>query len=345
MTTREELILKFLADNNLEGFKREPMSSDASFRRYERLVAGDKSFILMDAPPEKEDVLPFINIDGYLRRRDLNAPEIYAKDENNGFLLLEDFGDFSFTNVLSGKTEYGDKYSEAELYIAATNVITQLHRSTLPNVMPKYDDELLLNECELLTKWYCPNILGGKIDDSAKDEYLSIWKDLCKKAHIGDDVVVLRDYHADNLMWLPERLGAKNVGILDFQDAVIGSPVYDIVSLLEDARRDVDSETVYAVIDHYLSLRKSIKKDDFMAAYAILAAQRNCKIIGIFARLAVRDGKERYLDYLPRVWGHLERGIEHPVLLPFKDWLNKYIPKELRNKKKFKLPEKEYDIA
>jgi aminoglycoside/choline kinase family phosphotransferase len=344
MHDRESLIVKFLKKHKLGQARREKLSSDASFRHYERIYTEQKSFMLMDAPPEKEDIRPFVNIDNYLRNRGLNAPEIHAADEKNGFILLEDFGDDSFTRVLSGKSALSAQYKEDELYLAAMDVLIQLDRSTLPQKTPDYDGELLMREVKLLTDWYLPNV-SDSFAQSAADDYIEIWDKLLHFQKVGEDVVVLRDYHADNLMWLPERNGVHNIGLLDFQDAVIGSPVYDIISLLEDARRDVSIETVNACINHYLDARKSIDRADFMATYAILAAQRNCKIIGIFARLAIRDQKTRYINYLPRVWQHLEKGLLHPVLAPLNFWFEKNIPSEIRKPEAFILPDKELAVG
>lgn len=342
---REQLIKEFLKTNDVAHYERHPITSDASFRSYERLIDGENVLILMNAPPPKEDVRPFINIDNYLIRRGFTAPKIYAQDEKNGFLLLEDLGDDSFTKVLSGDSSLSDELSEKELYTEAVDVLIQLGRSTLPSNMPGYNDVLLMEECKLFTEWYLPYVDGlGDISDKAK-EYAELWQGLLEHPKVAEDVVVLRDYHADNLMWLPERIGVERVGLLDFQDAVIGSPVYDLVSLLEDARRDVNEETVKMAKSHYLNERKSIDRDLFEAHYAILAAQRNCKIIGIFARLAVRDNKERYLKYLPRVWKHLEKGLEHPVLEPLKQWMDTTLPKSKRKVSSFITPEKEYAIA
>lgn len=235
-------------------------------------------------------------------------------------------------------SSFSSNVSEKDLYSAAIDVLVALHSSTLPSKMPGYNDELLSKECELLTDWY---MLGVGIEsDKAKKDYLAIWQDLFKYKKVGDDVVVLRDYHADNLLWLPEREGIQKVGLLDFQDAVIGSPVYDIVSLLEDARRDVDLVNVSAAIDHYLGAVGSIDRESFMAAYSILAAQRNCKIVGIFARLAIRDNKLRYLDYLPRVWRHIEYDLQHPVLKELKLWLDECIPQEARKPGAFSVEKK-----
>ena len=344
MINREELIISFLKKIELSGAKREPIASDASFRRYERIKTNNRSFMLMDAPPVREDVKPFINIDKYLRGVGLSAPEIYAADEKNGFILLEDYGDDSFSNVLA-VLEKSKKYSEKKLYLSAMDVLIRLSSSGVPGNIPHYDNVLLANESRLLTEWYLPNI---KIDthmnkavDKAVDEYVSIWDELLTFNKISDDVIVLRDFHADNLMWLPDRAGPQNVGLLDFQDAVIGSCVYDIISLLEDARRDVSKDTVNACIEYYLDASKSIDKQNFMKIYAILAAQRNCKIIGIFARLALRDGKVRYLNYLPRVWRHLENGLNNLALERLKIWFDNYIPKSCRHSSLFSSAQKE----
>lgn len=341
MKDRERLIAEYIKKHNLDSAKRVKLSSDASFRSYERLMLNNKTIMLMDAPPEKENIASFVNIDKYLIRRGLSAPEIYDFDEKNGFMLLEDFGSDSFTNVLSGKSELSSSNNEVELYQAAIDVLIQLDRSTLPTKTPDYDGELLMKEVMLLPDWYLPHTNPEENTNTVVEEYIAIWDNLLNFTKVSDDVVVLRDYHADNLMWLPERLGVTNVGLLDFQDAVIGSPVYDIVSLLEDARRDVSEQTVKHCINHYLNTRKSIDKDTFESVYAILAAQRNCKIVGIFARLAVRDNKPRYLNYLPRVWKHLEKGIQHPVLESLNKWFEKVLPVDIRKPSSFVINYKE----
>jgi len=332
---RAHLTIDFLAKNGWGKATRFPLSGDASFRRYERLKLNGKTMMLMDAPPPQEDVNPFIYIDEYLRDIDLSAPEIFAKDIKNGFLLLEDLGDDIFTEVLSGKSPLSNKCNEKDLYIAAVDALVELQNALLPKNLPPYNEKLLMDECKLLSDWYLPHI--GIKSKHAGEEYLSIWEQLLKLEKIADDVVVLRDYHADNLLWLPGRKGVKKVGLLDFQDAVIGSPVYDIVSLLEDARRDVDLITVSATIDHYLNLRPSIQRDEFIAAYSILAAQRNCKIVGIFTRLAFRDNKPRYLSYLPRVWKYIMYDVQHPVLKDLKQWFEKEIPEDKRKPEAFDL--------
>jgi aminoglycoside/choline kinase family phosphotransferase len=345
MDIREELIIAFLTENGWGTSTRTKLFSDASFRHYERLSNGEKSVMLMDAPPEKEDIKPFVNIDHYLRRNNFNAPQIYAMDEKNGFLLLEDFGNDSYTNLLSGKSSLSGKYEEEELYCAAIDVIAGLHRIPLAEKIADYDYSLLMRECRLLVDWYLPNI-GLDMDvKAAGEEYIEIWKDILTGIKPAEPVTVMRDFHADNLMWIPNRSGIERVGLLDFQDAVAGSPVYDLVSLLEDARRDVANDTVDACLKRYIKNRKVLDKDEFMANYAMFAAQRNCKIVGIFARLAIRDNKPRYLSYMPRVWGHLMNDIKHPALAPLKKWISKIIPAAKRKPDAFIIPEKEESVA
>lgn len=324
---RLKALTTFLQQHQLANAEIVPIAGDASFRRYFRLHQHDMRFIVMDAPPEKEDTEPFIHIANYLRRHDLSAPEIIEKDVEKGFLLLEDLGDDSFSSLLQKHPE-----KESALYHGAIDVLIHLSRLDLPKKTPNYDTDLLLKECRLLTDWFITYFVDTPpLPEEAEEAYIALWKGLCNIAKIDQNVLVLRDYHADNLMWLPQRRGVQTIGLLDFQDAVIGSPIYDIISLLEDARRDVDPNVVQHVTNYYIHQRQRVNREDFMAAYAILAAQRNCKIIGIFARLAARDGKQRYLDFLPRVWHNLHHDLSHPVLTPLKTWIDRYIPEESRS--------------
>lgn len=298
------------------------IQGDASFRRYERLLWEGKTAILMDAPPGKEDIRPFIAVDHYLKNHGFAAPSIWASDAINGFMLLEDLGNDSYSKVLAGATTLQEKYTELQLYEQAIDVLSLLHAQDLPDNFPHYDEALLLREAMLMLEWYFPVLNGEPLPGSLQQEYIALWKQLFPYLRALPKVTVLRDYHADNLMWLPERAGIEKVGLLDFQDAVIGSPAYDMVSLLEDARRDVAPETVTVMINRYLAANPHINRKDFLAAYAILGAQRNCKIVGIFARLSARDGNSAYLTLLPRVWRHIMHDIQHPLLVPLKKWLN-----------------------
>ena len=182
-----------------------------------------------------------------------------------------------------------------------------------------------MRELRLFSDWFLPQILDGSALEDAQADYVSLWRDMLKAVRLEARLFVHRDYHADNLMWLEDRSGIKRVGLLDFQDALAGDAAYDLVSLLEDARRDVPLPLADELKQHYLQ-RSGADAISFSAAYALLAAQRNCKIVGIFTRLAARDGKQHYLDYLPRVWGHLNHDLEHPLMASLARYMNQYIP-------------------
>lgn len=289
-------IENFLAAAGLQQYERKPLAGDASNRRYERIVTEGGNFMLMIAPPDKEDVRPFVAVDEILLAAGLNAPDIIARDVEAGLLLLQDFGDDSYSSVL--RAGQGD---ELELYKAALEVLESLPSEA---AVPEYSAEKLVQESLLYIDW-----LATSAD---KDGFVEVLKHLLSKL-APNNRLVLRDYHADNLMWLPQNDGLQKVGLLDFQDALLGNPAYDYVSLLEDARRDVAPATVAALLKG--------KSEQFLQDYAILGAQRNLKIIGIFHRLHKRDGKERYLQFLPRVWAHLRNDLQHPALVELKKWI------------------------
>ncbi len=295
-------IVNFLDKSGLKGAEIKSLPSDASYRHYARIKKDNQKFILMIAPPEKEDVRPFLKIGEILRNANLNAPEIFAKDINAGLLLLEDFGDDLFSAVLRE-----NRGNESELYAAAIKLLEDLPKTA---DIQEYSRAKLIEEVSLFTDWFATG--------ADKDAYINIWQNLLDRLDNKEKVLVLRDYHADNLVWLPERAGAHKIGLLDFQDAVIGHPAYDLVSLLEDARRDVDKNIAAQTL--------KTKTPDFLRDYFILAAQRNCKIIGIFNRLKKRDGKDGYLKFLPRVWAHLRADLEYPALAELKKWMEKNVP-------------------
>ncbi len=305
-----------------------PLAGDASFRRYVRVRKDGRSAMLMDAPPGKEDVRPFVAVAEYLYGQGFSAPGILARDVESGLLLLEDLGDASFTSLL--KVGAAD---EQELYGAAIDVLAGWHVGAFsnPRALPlaAYKEELLMREIRLFSQWFLPQVLGKDKARALAGEYDSLWQEVLAGAPLERATWVHRDYHADNLMWLPEREGVRRVGLLDFQDGVYGDAAYDLVSLLEDARRDVARPLADAMIARYLD-HTGADAARFRAAYAVLGAQRNSKIIGIFARLAARDGKAAYLHFLPRVWAHLERDLEHPALAALKGWLDTHVTKEMR---------------
>ncbi len=295
----------------------EPLAGDASFRRYFRIRAGERSAMLMDAPPPNEDPAPFLRAAKWLDGNGLRAPRILAEDAARGLVLLEDFGEVRMR-------EYLDQWpdDEREVYQAAIDALVELHRMP-PGPFVDYSLAEYQREAKLFVDWYCPaqNLyIDGASYSAAWEEVLS---PLLPRQRPG--VVVLRDYHAENIM----LLGAlHDQGLLDFQDALIGHPAYDLVSLLQDARRDVSPDLEAAMFDYYVS--KADPGVDFAADYARLGAQRNAKIVGIFVRLWKRDGKPRYLDLIPRVWAQLERDLAHPALEPVARWFDANVPAALR---------------
>lgn len=297
-----------------------PLAGDASFRRYFRVVQDARRAVLMDAPPPHEDPRPFIAIAEHLAREGFSAPVIHAQDLAEGLVLLEDFGDLRLKEYLEAQPG-----EEAAVYTRAIDLLADLHRRPAADV-PAYDRAVYQREVGLLTEWYCPAI-GLPVDEVA---YRAAWDAVLPLAEQSKSpaVTVLRDYHAENIM-LIDRPGVRGLGLLDFQDALAGHPAYDLVSLLQDARRDVPPAIEQAMLAHYHAVASP--PADFDAAYAVLGAQRNAKIIGIFTRLWKRDGKPRYLDFLPRMWGLLERDLAHPALAPVADWFAANIPADKRH--------------
>lgn len=299
--------------------EREPLPGDASFRRYIRLRKGKETAMLMDAPPEREDVQPYVEVAKHLHASGYAAPAVMAADAAQGFVLSEDLGDALYTRVLS-KTSVGER----GMYEAAVDVLAAWHKDKRMRKgsalsLPEYDDAVLLREVGLFSEWFLPAVLpeGAGL---AKG-YMALWKELIMFAGLPCEAFVHRDYHADNLLWLK----GGRVGMLDFQDALYGHEAYDLVSLLEDARRDVSPELAEAMIARYLKAT-GMEEKAFRVAYAFLGAQRNSKIIGIFTRLSRRDGKHHYLQHLPRVWRYLERDVKHPALAALSRWLEAHVP-------------------
>jgi aminoglycoside/choline kinase family phosphotransferase len=333
--TRDAAMHAFLAQTPWADAQLHPLKGDASFRRYTRLARGAETAMLMDAPPPKEDVRPYLAVARHLRARGYSAPDILAEDADQGFLLLEDLGDDLFTGVLAGRRILDKPVSERDLYLRAVDLLAawrrdpHMARPRAQLTLPDYSETLLLQEAALLCDWFLPQALGDTRAQALREEYLALWRAILNAHPVTGDLLVHRDYHADNLLWLPRRTAHAGVGLLDFQDAVWGHPAYDLASLLEDARRDVGGDTVHACIERYLA-QTHADADAFMTAYAVLAAQRNCKIIGIFVRLAVRDGKHGYLHYLPRVWRHLQYDLEHPALARLRAWVDRQIPEAAR---------------
>lgn len=318
---RSLLIDDFLSRQGLAGCLRVPIAGDASFRRYERVTRADGSTcVLMDAPPEKEDVRPFLAVQSCLWQEGYSVPDVLGKDEAHGFLLLEDVGDASFSRVLADAPE-----REMGLYAAAVDVLADIAARGVTASLPVYGLPLLEREARLLAEWFLPLVMERKRAEAAGAEFMTRLTRLLAEADLAPRVLVHRDFHADNLFWLEDRSPSlRRVGMLDFQDAVLGHPAYDVVSLLEDARRDISPATAEAALERYIAATGR-EREAFLAEIALFGAQRNAKILGIFARLRLRDGKPRYLALIPRVWEHFTRDLSHPALASLKAWAAEYV--------------------
>ncbi len=324
---RDAAIAAFLAKCNWAAAARDKLPGDASFRRYERLTLDGRRAMLMDAPPPKEDVRPFLRVARHLTKIGFSAPHVFEADEANGLLLLEDLGDDTFTRLLAKGAD------ETALYELAVDTLITLHRVPVDKVLPlhtqPYDEAKMLEEARLLTDWFLPAMDIAPTTEGIA-AYEAAWRSAFKALDGQPYTLVLRDYHVDNLMRLPARAGISACGLLDFQDALVGHTAYDLVSLLEDARRDLAPGLAEAMTARYLAAFPKLDRDRFAAACAVLAAQRNAKIVGIFTRLSRRDGKHHYLGHLPRVWRLLNGDLEHPALAGVRAWFDEYVPPDLR---------------
>jgi hypothetical protein len=328
---RAARIDRFLADAGWSEAARAPLAGDASFRRYLRLDRGGARAILMDAPPPNEDVRPFAAVAEMLMSLDLSPPRILARDEAAGLLLLEDLGDTTMARALDeGRAD------ASALYALATDTLAALHRAwaarpaAIGDTLPPYDDARLVGrEAMLLPDWYAPAV-GIALDAAARADYVAAWREALTPAYGLPQTLVLRDYFPDNLMYLPERAGVRACGLLDFQDAVLGPCAYDLMSLLQDARRDVPEAIEETMLRRYLDARPDLDPAAFRAGYTVLAAQRHAKVIGIFTRLAHRDGKPGYLVHMPRLWRLMDRALSHPALAPVAVWFDRHMPARTR---------------
>jgi N-acetylmuramate 1-kinase len=348
---RMAAIRGFLSESGLSEAQRRPMPGDASTRTYERLVDGDRRLLLMNWPPRPdgppvrdgkpysaiahlaEGVVPYIAIAKGLRDRGILAPEIFHADIPNGLLVIEDLGD---ERVIAGEPAA----PIVERYETAVDILLSLHEDVLlpdrlpvaPHLeyqIPPYDLDAFMIEADLLLDWYLPRC-GITIADEARGEFCTLWSEALEPAIEARPTWVLRDFHSPNLLWLRNNKGLARLGVLDFQDAVLGPPAYDLASLLQDARVDVSEEIEVALLGRYLRRRLTANPDfdgpEFIQMYVTLAAQRASKILGIFARLDRRDGKPQYLRHMPRIWGYLQRSLAHPALAPLRYWYDAHIP-------------------
>jgi aminoglycoside/choline kinase family phosphotransferase len=357
---RRDAMAAFLAESGWGTAELKPLPGDASTRRYVRLHMGGRTAMLMDQPQHAEaptadpDATPearralgynalarlagadcgrFVATARYLKDCGLAAPEVLAADVVQGFLVLEDLGDDLYTDVIA---KGGD---ERAMYQAAIEALARLHARPAPAWLTAdkplflYDETAMLAEVDLLTEWFLPLALKRSADADLADEHRALWQDVLRGI-AGARVFVHRDFHAQNLLWRAREKGLARVGIVDFQDALAGAPAYDVVSLLEDARRDVTPELAQAMAESYIAASRdegvALDPAHFRLTAAVLAAQRNAKIIGIFARLFERDKKPRYLAHLPRVWRYMEHDLQHPALAKLRSWYDRHVPREAR---------------
>lgn len=331
---------------------RSRMAGDASTRSYARLNKDDVSFILMNSPARTdtqliyngksylaavhlaEDITPFVAIGDGLQQRGLSAPVIHHTDMDAGFLISEDFG---MEGVLGAGTPPGPI---RDRYEAAADVLVALHGETLPATlpvrdgkpdyaMPSFDVPAMMIEVSLLLDWYLPD-RGVAVTSAMRQDFLTLWQGLLADALAVPSTWVIRDYHSPNIIWLPERTGIQQVGIIDFQDAVLGPPAYDVVSLAQDARVDVSEQLEIALVSRYVRGRRAadaaFDPAAFAQSYAMMSAQRNTRLLGVFARLNRRDGKPHYLKHQPRIWNYLQRALGHPALSDYQRWFVANVP-------------------
>ncbi len=347
---RLKTLRQFLEHAGFAEARRRRMAGDASIRSYARLNKDATSFILMNSPRRPdgppiydgkpysaavhlaEDVRPFVAMDQGLRAQGLSAPEIYHTDLEHGFLITEDLGPAVFF-------EGDPPRPMQDRYEVATDMLAALHRKTLPETLPLtaqatyaipvFDTNAMLVEIGLMPEWYLPD-RGVALSASSRDQFVAMWRELLDRSVEPVRTWVLRDFHSPNLIWLEAREGVRRVGLIDFQDAVLGSPAYDLVSLLQDARLDVPEMLELTLLSRYIKTRRAADEHfdagGFAATYAILSAQRNTRLLGTFARLNRRDGKPQYLRHQPRIWTYLTRSLEHPALAPVKAWYAAHVP-------------------
>ncbi len=317
----------FIARAGWSAARREAIVGDASFRRYVRLVREASRAIVMDAPPPVEDVRPFLLIARHLRALGLSAPDIIEADTQNGFLLLEDLGDDTFTRMLARGAD------EHQLYDLAMDALIALqsHPRACAIDLPRQDFAMLVDDgASLFTDWYLPEATGQATPAALRAEFFSLWQRALAPALALPPTLALRDFHIDNLLVLPGRVGAARCGLLDFQDAAIGSPAYDLVSLLEDARRDVSPGVVAAMHARHRRALPALATPAFDLACAAVGAARHARIVGLWVRLWRRDGKPGYLRHLARTWRLLETALGHRDLAELRLWFDTHAPARLR---------------
>jgi aminoglycoside/choline kinase family phosphotransferase len=358
-TAREAAKAAFLAAHGFGDARRQPLGGDASTRSYERLYQDGQSFIFMDQPPSIEtapcppDATPaeraalgynalarlaagrvdaFVACAGWLRAQGLSAPQVLAADPAAGLAVLEDLGDDLYARLIEAGAD------EAPLYDAAIDGLLTLRAAPTPGVLAyggstwpllTYDGLALKTAHDIFVEWM-PRFRPVTLDAAALADWEALWAPIRARGEAGATVFCHRDYHAENLIWLPDRQGAARVGLLDFQDAVLAHPAWDLSMLLHDARRTVSPQREAAGLDRYLAGRPDLDRVAFLADYHALGALNIVRILGIFARLVTRDGKPRYADFVPRLWTYLDACFANPALAGLKAWFDAHVPAEVR---------------
>jgi N-acetylmuramate 1-kinase len=316
---REDVIEQFLQTNGFARSVAKPLAQDASFRRYLRLPGA----VLMDAPPP-EDVRPFLHIAAHLAGLGLAVPRILAADPTAGLVLEEDLGDALFSTILTEATA-------GPLLDAAVDALIVMHRSAPPAGLPAWGKAVMRDSaCGTLFDWWWPAMFGAPPPPDARIEITAGLDLMLTGIETGPRCMVHRDFFAGNLLWLPQRNGPCRAGIIDFQSAAIGHPAYDLVSLLQDARRDMQTAWEARAISRYLSARPEFDPETFRAAYVVCAAQRHLRVACQWVRLAQRDGRPQYLEYGPRTWRLLNRALSEPATAPLAVALDRFVPPEQR---------------
>jgi aminoglycoside/choline kinase family phosphotransferase len=314
-------VSRFLSRHGLDDAEAKPLAGDGSVRRYTRLMRSGRSCLLMECPPELS-LEPFLQVDSLLRKLGLSAPEVLAADASAGLALVEDFGDDTFSRLLSNGAD------EASLYQLAVDLLIALHRRATPDHLarlPVFDDDRALDGLFRMLDWYWPAIHAASASETVRGEFEAAWRAVLPKMRIVPDSIALFDYHTDNLLRL-DRPGIAACGIIDFQDAVQAPVVFDIATLLANDRRAIPDHLRDALIDRYLKAFPALDRDAFMTAFAVKTAHWNTRIVGTFARLLRRDGKLHYQRFMPRVWFLIERYCAHPALEPVAEWYRRHLP-------------------
>jgi N-acetylmuramate 1-kinase len=352
---RDRVLMAFLATTRHAASTRIFFEGDASSRRYEKLVAADgETCLLMDMPQRAdgpivkygkpysqiahlaENITAVVAVNRHLVSLGYSAPQILDVDLGHGFGLIEPLGDKVFGRMMLAGEDMSLPLETAAAVLAdMADKPWPRHPEAAPGLqhtVHDYDEQAQLIEVDLLPSWFIPHARGVEASEDQKQAFAQIWSKILPLGRSASPVWNIRDFHSPNLLWIPERPGLQRVGIIDSQDALMGHPAYDLVSMAQDARVDIPEALEQHIVSHYMSLRIGkghFNRDDFLTAYAVLGAQRAAKILGIFARLNKRDGKPAYLKHMPRVSRYLANNLAHPALLPLKTWIEANLPEAM----------------